>query len=72
MTEDDSTFNYIRELQEYNDLLFAGLAACVMSTGKKELFIPDIVLDKKYHVEINRDKERYGFVVKVSQPDSAP
>ena len=65
MTEDD--FNYIRELQEYNDLLFAGLAACVMSTGKKVLFIPDLVLDKKYHVEINRDSERYGFVVKVKE-----
>lgn len=50
--------------EEENRLLFSGLAACVISTGKDRLFIPYSILSKKYQVEIFRDPEQLmGYTV---------
>ena len=52
-------------LQQENNALYSGIAACVLSTGKEELFIPDSILTVSGELEIIRDAEKAGYNVKV-------
>lgn len=64
----DELDRLIEELRHENELLFNGIGACVLATGKNELFIPDLILGQKIKVEIFRDPCRpFGFTVKVDK-----
>ena len=55
----------ILELRQERDLLYSGLAACVLAAGKEELFIPDSILIGNARIDVIRDPDKLGYAVKV-------
>ena len=52
----------LQDQRKSNDLLCAGLTACIISQGGHKVFIPDSILNKKYNLEVYRDPARpFGF-----------
>ena len=55
----------ILELRQERDLLYSGLAACVLAAGKEELFVSDSILTEKVSLDVIRDPDKLGYTVKV-------